>query len=323
MDSVFGSLYCPVKGVNRNCNFTPYSSLPTASIGRWSTGVPAQYSWASEDVINITAAGGGTPINWTGPVNWFGSVCATMWNVGDAVPPPAPPDPIEEPQNSLAYRRGWEGVISQSSQLGAVMIVTWNDQVESSMIAPAQTPYGESFLGLYDLTGYYAQWLRHGVAPTISNDAIFYFHRKMPTQAAATLPAVRFDVSNPTNDIEMLAFLTSDATLQIKINGRVYTRAGKTGVNSFTTPIEPGVPQFSIIRNGLSVLELTSDTRIYGVEGLPQIDVPGMRPGIFPAGNADLTYYSGDTVSRVKARRSAPSSHRWARFEDGAARLGN
>jgi hypothetical protein len=85
--------------------------------------------------------------------------------------------------------------------------------------------------------------------------------------------------------------------MQIKVNGRVYRRAGKTGLNSFTTPIEPGVPQFSIIRNGVSVLELTSYTRIYAVEGLLQIDAPGVRPGIFPAGNADLTYYSGDTVS--------------------------
>ena len=295
---IFSSLYCPVRGVNKNCNFTPYSSLPTASIGQWTTGMPDQYDWASADVANITAAGGGTPINWTGPVTWFGAVCPTMWHVGDAIPPPAPNNPIKEPRNSLAYRRGWEGVVARSARLGAVMIVTWNDQVESSMIAPAQTPDGESLRGFYDLTGYYAQWLRHGAAPTIANDAIFYFHRKMPTKAATTLPATRFHVIDPSNNIEMLAFLTSDATLRIEIGGHAYTRAGKAGLNSFTTPIEPGVPKFSILRNGVNVLELTSDTQIYGPEGLPQIDVPGLKPGIFPAGNVDLTYYSGDTVSQ-------------------------
>ncbi len=302
---IFGSLGC--NGSVNGCVFSPYASLPTVSIGGVGGTVtdPGLIEGALVNIGGTTPGhptyGGGTPINWTGPVNIFGGMSPQAYQSAGGT--------LYESQNSLAYRTAWETEIGLGAALGNMMIFTWNDYGENTAVAPSQNQYGEPSMGFYDLTGYYTTWFRKGAAPALSKDAILYFYRRQTyaaahnaTLAGLTKPPTMVPYMTPTDNIEMIAFLSSPATLSISINGVASTMAGKVGLNSFKIPLVAGTPTFSIIRQSATVLALPGITT-YGSGQIPGLEVPGIiipspvcaKSPCFPTGIPDPVYYSGST----------------------------
>ena len=85
------------------------------------------------------------------------------------------------------------------------------------------------------------------------------------------------------NDIELLAFLTAPGELKVTIGGKTYTKNAAAGMVSFKVPSQPGVPLFTLSRNGANVFSFEGGVQIYGASGLP-------------SGVADMTYWSGSAA---------------------------
>ena len=140
--------------------------------------------------------------------------------------------------------------------------------------------------GFYNINGYYAAWFLSGKQPTITHDVLYYFYRREPSNARVTAQARQDYVTGDAaeNNIELLAFLTGPGQLRITIGTKSYTHdATAGGMVSFKVPLQPGIPVFTLSRNGAQVLTFHGDVQIYGAGGLP-------------SGVADMTYWSGSAA---------------------------
>jgi hypothetical protein len=190
-----------------------------------------------------------------------------------------------EAGNSAAFRNAWSSSIKGDTDW--VQLVTWNDLSESGEIAP----YTDATLqrtigtGYYDLNGYYATWFLTGKEPAITHDVLYYFYRREPTTANVAAQGQKDHVTASTaeNDIELLAFLTAPGELKITIGGKTYTQNAAAGMVSFKVPSQPGVPLFTLSRNGTDVFSFEGGVQIYGTNGIP-------------SGVGDMTYWSGSAA---------------------------
>jgi len=159
-----------------------------------------------------------------------------------------------EAQNTSLYRALWTRAIESPAQFAH--LITWNDYSEASEISPSsRTQYV-----FYDLAAYYISWFKSGTAPPIGKDAIFYAYRSqvLRPDAKAEAKDKTFDLRGRTglrNDIEMLAFLTAPAMMEIETGGRVFQKQGTTGLNSFTVTAQTGRPIFRLKRGHELILE--------------------------------------------------------------------
>jgi Glycosyl hydrolase family 71 len=190
-----------------------------------------------------------------------------------------------EAGNSSAFRNAWMSSIDGAADW--VQLVTWNDFSESGQISPYTDTSlrGDIGTGYYNLTGYYAAWFLTGQQPAITHDVLHYFYRREPSTAAGPAQSQRdTSVTGETeDDIELVAFLTAPAALKITIGGKTYTHNAAAGVVSFKIPSQPGVPLFTLSRNGADVFSFEGGIQIYGASGLP-------------SGVQDLTYWSGSAA---------------------------
>lgn len=165
-----------------------------------------------------------------------------------------------EARNSSLFRTQWSQVLANNPAYA--QIVTWNDYSESTHASPS---VGTQF-AFYDLAAYYIEWARTGAPPPITKDSIIYMHRRQIFSPGVSVlpekPMVQMGEGSLDNEIEMIGFLTAPATLQISIGGTAYTYNGQAGLNVFRVTAVPGTPAFSIIRNGVTVAQLTSTTSI-------------------------------------------------------------
>jgi hypothetical protein len=162
-----------------------------------------------------------------------------------------------EAGNTGAYRELWSGAITTRSAL--VQLITWNDYSEHAEVSPSS---GTQFL-FYDLGAYYTDWLKSGHPPRIVSDAIYYCHRRqiLPLVAPPAKQSLRFKVYGPTsqmNQIEMIAFLTAPATLEIELGGEVHRHEAGAGLVIFSIPAATGQPDFRIVRDKATVAEVRS-----------------------------------------------------------------
>jgi len=190
-----------------------------------------------------------------------------------------------EAGNSAAFRAGWTSSIQGDADW--VQLVTWNDLSESGQIEP----YTDATLkrdigtGYYDLNGYYATWFLTGQEPNVTHDVLYYFYRREPPGAAGSAQSQTDHIytGTPENDIEMLAFLTAPGELKITVGGKTYTKNAAAGMVSFKVPALPGIPLFTLSRNGADVFSFKGGVQIYGESGLP-------------SGVIDMTYWSGSAA---------------------------
>jgi hypothetical protein len=192
----------------------------------------------ANNILGAAATAQGMGLKWMGPVN----------------PQSMRPRHLlySETRGSETFLNFWNSAIAGGADW--VQIVTWNDQGEGTTIVPS-TRTTHAF---YDLAAYYTAWFKMDAAPTITRDTIYAFYRSQSTDAA-------FDVGNPQteafthfpshilpeNEIELLAFLTAPAKLQITIGGQTYTSPTMdAGVRHFRVPLAEGTPIFRIRRGG-------------------------------------------------------------------------
>jgi glycosyl hydrolase family 71 len=190
-----------------------------------------------------------------------------------------------EAGNSAAFRAAWMAAISGDSDL--VQVVTWSDFSESGQVQP----YTDATLnpaigtGFYDLTAYYATWFSQGVAPTITQDVLYFFYRRMLSSSAHPNQVDGFVAVGPPaeDNIEVLAFLTEPGVVKITTAGGAFGEAVPAGVTSFKVPSSAGIPVFALLRNGSNVFAAAGPVEIYGAAGIP-------------SGVLDLTYWSGSVT---------------------------
>jgi len=190
-----------------------------------------------------------------------------------------------EAGNSAAFRAGWMSSIQGEADW--VQLVTWNDFSESGQIEP----YTDATLkrdigtGYYDLNGYYATWFLTGQEPNVTHDVLYYFYRREPPGAAGPAQSQKDHVyaGVAENNIELLAFLTAPGELKITVGGKTYTKNAAAGMVSFKVPALPGIPLFTLSRNGADVFSFKGGVQIYGESGLP-------------SGVIDMTYWSGSAA---------------------------
>lgn len=186
-----------------------------------------------------------------------------------------------ESHGSLAYRNGWLAAITSGAE--SVQLTTWNDYGESTALAPITDHDGNAGTGYYNLTGYYALWFLTGHPPAITHDVLYYFYRKEPVNALAAKAGSKTDLMAGTanlDEIELVAYLTAAGTLSLASNGTIYTSTVDAGVQSLRAPLGVGSPQFTLTRQGVSVIDFAGVTPVVGPEGLA-------------TEYADLTYWSG------------------------------
>jgi len=190
-----------------------------------------------------------------------------------------------EAGNSAAFRAGWMSSIQGEADW--VQLVTWNDFSESGQMEP----YTDASLkrdigtGYYDLNGYYATWFLTGQEPNVTHDVLYYFYRREPPGAAGPAQSQKDRVYTGVaeNNIELLAFLTAPGELKITVGGKTYTQNAAAGMVSFKVPALPGIPLFTLSRNGADVFSFKGGVQIYGESGLP-------------SGVIDMTYWSGSAA---------------------------
>jgi hypothetical protein len=81
----------------------------------------------------------------------------------------------------------------------------------------------------------------------------------------------------------LVAFLTAPGVLKISVGGNSYTENAAAGITTFKIPSQPGVPLFTLSRDGADVFSFEGGVQIYGLNGLP-------------SGVQDLTYWSGSAA---------------------------
>jgi hypothetical protein len=79
----------------------------------------------------------------------------------------------------------------------------------------------------------------------------------------------------------------------VAINGQTSTKAAPAGLTSFTVPLQPGTPKFTLVRGATEVFSFDGKTQIYGAAGLP-------------SGTLDLTYWSGSASASGVCQLSTP-----------------
>lgn len=198
-----------------------------------------------------------------------------------------------EASNTLAFRNAWQAAIATGADL--IQCVTWSDFSESSQVSPCTdaTLYPSMGTGFYDLTAYYASWFAYSAPPTITQDVLYWCHRRMPVGAAHSgqvngMAAVLAGGGPGEDNIEVLAFLTAPGV--VKINGAQMNCGA--GVTSVKTPLVAGVPVFALQRNGSNVFSAPGAVQIYGAQGSP-------------TGLLDLTYWSGSVT------KAGPTAYAW------------
>lgn len=190
-----------------------------------------------------------------------------------------------EASNSVTVRSAWEAAINHGADW--VQCITWNDFSESGQVCPYTDATLSPSIGtaFYDLTAYYGAWFMTGMEPAITQDVLYFFYRREMASAAHPNQIDNFAPvllgGGPEEDmIELLAFLTQPGELVAVVGGVAHTLAAPAGITSFKVPLAPGVPVFSLQRNGSNVFSGAGPIEIMGAAGLP-------------SGVLDMTYWNG------------------------------
>ena len=162
-----------------------------------------------------------------------------------------------EAANTLSYRSYWQAAIKGNADW--VQVITWNDYSEATEISPSSgTQYS-----LYDLTAYYITWFKTGKKPEITRDVLYYSHRIHSVHAKPDLTKQKKMFKPITkeplrDDIELLCFLKAPGTVTISIGNKKYTKEFKSGVNEFRVPLQDGIPEFTLRRDGKQIINFKS-----------------------------------------------------------------
>ena len=194
---------------------------------------------------------------------------------------------LRDYQGMKGYDSIWNGIIQDNADW--VEIVTWNDYQEDSNLMPFRCSYpflaeqfcvsrDESFL---DVTAYYANWYKTGVRPKITQDKLYYVYRNRPknltkawdhpqnrwidvTKESGSQKSVDQIHDDVEDNLYVATFLTEPAELVISVGGLKQKFQQPAGIAYAALPLRAGVPHFTLLRGGKSVLDVDGRREIIG-----------------------------------------------------------
>ncbi len=165
-----------------------------------------------------------------------------------------------ETRGARAHRSAWTTARADGSTTRAadlVQVITWNDYSESSECAPS-TGIQNVFA---QLVAYHSLWLKTGTPPTILRDRLLYLHRTHRVAATpdpAAQPLAFSWQGTPVDEIEVSAFLTAPATIEITSGSTTTRTEVGAGLQVVTAPLALGRPRFRVLRSGSAVISCQS-----------------------------------------------------------------
>ncbi len=145
-----------------------------------------------------------------------------------------------ESHGSRQFDASWKAAIGDISHRAAdfQQVVTWNDLTEHAHISPSRN---HKWVWC-DLNTWYVTRYKKGAYPAIIRDGLYLFHRihRSDVTINPSTLQTRFSVTAPgtaiKNEIEIRAFLTAPATIEVMADGVVIgTHSGLAGDNIFNT----------------------------------------------------------------------------------------
>jgi fibronectin type 3 domain-containing protein len=186
----------------------------------------------------------------------------------------------DEAQNTQNLRNTWQIAIASNAEW--VQLTTWNDYSEGAQVAPS-VQHGWTFT---DLTAYYGQWFRTGVAPPIVRDAVYLTHRVQPYAASPTFAQtslMKLRGGSPSRDtVEALSMLTAPGTVSVTVGGVTTSCAAPAGVSTCTVPLQSGRAAAAVVRNGSLVASVATTQTITAkpnVQDLQYVGAASLRDG--------------------------------------------
>lgn len=202
---------------------------------------------------------------------------------------PIAPQDYRPNQNKYEEARGFENLLAMfqvaiTNGADALQLITWSDLKEGAHFMPSRN-HGWSFLDV--ATYYLCRWYL-GFWPTVTRDTIYGAHRihsmaVTPTKTSAPR-LVKAGTTATANIAQALVFLRdpTNTTVYITTGGvpKPFTPSasnkafGGEGVYLFNTPLLPGPVSIQVVRDGLTVQEVTSP---FTVTSSPLVDDPDYR----------------------------------------------
>jgi len=231
---------------------------------------------------------------------------------------------VRDIQGLHGYGAIWEGIIRDNADW--VEIVTWNDYNEDTNLMhykwkrdwDKQT-YNRD--GAYlAATAYYVSWYKRGSPPPVTQDKVFFAYRdrsrwltrawdpakkewKVHTMGKWPFTQVHDDVQDR---LYFSAFLTAPGQLTVRLAGQSKNCALPAGVSHGDLPLAPGVPQFSLTRDGKPVLEVVGRRSVIGQET--------EENSLYLPGHAQSRIWAGMAVAGLAASLPAKT----AQLHEGA-----
>jgi len=149
--------------------------------------------------------------------------------------------------NSENLRWLWTQAIEDQADWAFIYTVT--DYSEQAMAPSTRIGFVP-----YDLNAYYIQWFKTGQQPKIVRDRLYYIHRPHHSGVEQIQGKPwNYGRTGPSDQVELLAFLTAPGTLRITIGDDTHLKDAPAGITSFKVPLPKGrafVPEFSLEREG-------------------------------------------------------------------------
>jgi hypothetical protein len=166
---------------------------------------------------------------------------------------------FDEAGNSENLRQSWQVAIRGNASW--VQYATWNDYSEGSHMAPS----ARNGSTLLDLSSYYLAWYKTGTAPTIRRDTVYlsnrgHFAANRPTFPQTKLMQLRPGGTAARDTVEALVFLTSPATVQVKVGTRTVVCKAPAGVSACKAPLGTG-PISAMASRGSTVVASVKTAR--------------------------------------------------------------
>ena len=232
------------------------------AMGNWGTRNPGNVLASPNYAAKAHAAG----VKWVAPV---------------AVQDERPNQSLyQEAANLETLRATWQRAISDGAEY--VQLVAWNDYSENTVFAPSMA-HGRVFL---DVNEYYLKQFVGGKAPAISRDSLVVTHRIQPVGAQPTVQhKLMVPMSSggtttaPRDTVEVLAFLTSPASVTLRSGTNVKTVELQAGVSAFTVPLGLGTVSATATRGGSTVASVTSPFKVTGTPTVQDLQYWAVQTG--------------------------------------------
>ncbi|GLJ52649.1 hypothetical protein SUGI_1120600 [Cryptomeria japonica] len=162
----------------------------------------------------------------------------------------------------------WEQLIKLSPPL--LEIVTWNDWVESSYVAPSLSSSTDAanvadftHRAFLELGQYYISWYKSGSAPAITQDSIylFYYTHSKTVVLSGSLCQVS-DFSALSDKVYVTAMLTAPASVQLQSGSSSQTFNAQAGISTWSMDFQEGQQTAVLSRDGKELSKLVGSKSI-------------------------------------------------------------